>query len=178
MATGLGIKRDTVPTAVQELVIERVFNAPRDLVWQAWTEPERLMQWWGPKDYTMTVSKLDLWPGGVFHYGMRSPDGHEMWGRFVYVDLFAPEKLVFINSFSNEAGDIIRNPMNINWPLEVFNIYTFTEKAQKTTLLMKGRPHHATDEEQKAFDRNRENVRKGFTGTFEQLDTYLADIRI
>src|SRR5512143_3627345 len=52
-----------------ELVITRVLDAPRDLVWKAWTEPERLMHWWGPKGFVMQTVKLDLRPGGVFHYG-------------------------------------------------------------------------------------------------------------
>jgi uncharacterized protein YndB with AHSA1/START domain len=177
MVLAKGVEKDTVPTAGQELVIEQLFDAPRDLVWQAWTEPERLMQWWGPKDYTMNVSGLDLRPGGLLHYGMRSPDGHEIWGRFAYIDVVAPEKLVFTNSFSDEAGGITRNPMNKSWPMEILNIYTFTEKGQKTLLTMKGKPHHATAEEQKTFDENRGNVKKGFAETFEQLDIYLAGIR-
>jgi uncharacterized protein YndB with AHSA1/START domain len=165
---------DTVPIAGRELVIRRVFDAPRDLVWQAWTEPERLMQWWGPKDYIMNVSRLDLRPGGLFHYGMRSPDGREVWGRFAYIDVAAPEKLVFTNSFSDEAGGITRHPMSATWPLEVLNIFTFTESVQKTTLTMRGWPHHATTDEQKTFDENRENIKNGFIGTFEQLDEYLS----
>ena len=62
-----------------EFSFTRVFDAPRDLVWKAFTESERLMQWWGPKGFTMLVAKLDLRPGGVFHYSMRSPDGRAMY---------------------------------------------------------------------------------------------------
>ena len=170
-------KGDTVPIAGTEVVIERLFHAPRDLVWQAWTEPERLMQWWGPSDFTMTVVKLDLRPGGIFHYGMRSLDGRETWGRFSYVDVDAPEKLIFINSFTDESGAITRSPQNKTWPLEVFNICTFTASAQRTLFSMKGRPHNATVDERKTFVENRDNVKKGFTATFDQLDQYLAAIR-
>ncbi len=59
-----------------EFLIRRNFNAPRELVFKAWTETERLTRWWGPKGFTMLSCKLDLRPGGVFLYGMRSPDGH------------------------------------------------------------------------------------------------------
>jgi len=65
-------------TADREIVITRVFDAPRELVWKAWTERERLMQWFGPKGFTMSTAKLDFRPGGVFHYCLRSPDGHDM----------------------------------------------------------------------------------------------------
>ncbi len=134
------------------------------------------MQWWGPEDFTMNISRLELRPGGLFHYGMRSPDGHEMWGRFAYIEVVTPEKLVFTNSFSDEAGGITRNPKIATWPLEIFNICTFTESAPKTTLIMRGRPHHPTVEEQETFDEHRADVKKGFIGTFEQLDCYLASI--
>lgn len=171
-------KEDTVPVAGTELVIERLFHAPRDLVWQAWTEPERLMQWWGPSDFTMTVVKLDLRPGGIFHYGLRSLDGHEVWGRFTYVDVAAPEKLIFINSFTDESGAVTRSSQHAAWPLEVFNICTFSASAQRTLLSMKGRPHNATAQERKTFAENRDTVKKGFTATFDQLDRYLAAIRL
>ena len=67
------------PGAVREFVVSRVLDAPRALVWKAWTDPEHLTRWWGPKGLTVKVARLDLRPGGVFHYGMHSPDGQEMW---------------------------------------------------------------------------------------------------
>ena len=62
----------------REFVISRTFDAPRDLVWKAWTERERLMQWFGPKGFTMPIAKLDFRPGGMLHYCLRSADGKEM----------------------------------------------------------------------------------------------------
>ena len=70
-----------------EFVVERVFEAPRKLVWQAWTEPERLAQWWGPKGCTIRVVKHDLREGGIFHYAMSFKPGHDMWGRFIYREI-------------------------------------------------------------------------------------------
>src|SRR5258706_14903907 len=81
----------TEAPAAQEFVITRVFAAPRELVWKAWTERDRLMQWFGPKGFTMPTAKMDFRPGGVFHYCMRSAEGHEMWGTFVYREIVAPE---------------------------------------------------------------------------------------
>lgn len=75
----------------RELVITRVFDAPRDLVWKAFTEPDRLTHWWGPKGFTTHVLKLELRPGGVFFYSQKTPDGREMFGKWVYREIVALE---------------------------------------------------------------------------------------
>ena len=95
----------------KELVITRTFNAPRKLVWKAWTEPERLTKWWGPKGMPISVHKFDLRPSGVFHYSMRAPNGSDWWGKFVYREIMAPERIVFISSFSDEKENITRHPL-------------------------------------------------------------------
>jgi uncharacterized protein YndB with AHSA1/START domain len=162
----------------QEFVIARVFDAPRDLVWKALTESERLMHWWGPKGFTMSVCKVDLRPGGLFHYAMRAPNGGEMWGRWVYREIVPPERLVFVNSFSDEAGNIVRAPFNAAWPLEVLNVVTFSELAGNTTITIRGGPINATEEERKTFHAARQSMEQGFGGTFDQLDAYLASLRV
>jgi uncharacterized protein YndB with AHSA1/START domain len=82
-------------------IISRVFDAPRDKVWRAWTEVEHLKQWWGPKGFSVTHCKLDLRPGGLMHYCLRTPNGQEMWGRWAILEVAKPERLVWINSFSD-----------------------------------------------------------------------------
>src|SRR5450631_3880460 len=77
-----------------DFVISRTFDAPRALVWKAWTDPEALAQWWGPKGATIRVVKLDMRPGGIFHYAMSFQPGHDMWGRFAYREIAPPERLV------------------------------------------------------------------------------------
>jgi uncharacterized protein YndB with AHSA1/START domain len=160
-----------------EQVFDRVFDAPRDVVWKAWTEPERLNRWWGPKGFIMLVTRLDLRPGGVFHYCMRAPGGQAMWGKFVYREISAPERLVFVSSFSDESGSLVRNPMSANWPLEVMNTLTLAEQAGKTHLTLRGGPYSATQVERKTFFDARENIQQGFAGTFAQLDAYLAGLK-
>jgi uncharacterized protein YndB with AHSA1/START domain len=157
-----------------ELIITRTFDAPRELVFKAVTDAEDLKQWWGPKDYTMNVAKFDLRPGGVFHYSQRSPDGQEMWGKFIYREIVEPEKLVFTNSFSDEAGNTVRAPFSPTWPLEILNTWTFAEHEGKTTLTMRGVPLSATVEELKTFEAAHDMIQKGFTGTLDQLADYLA----
>lgn len=160
------------------LVIERVFTAPRDLVWKAWTEPEHLRHWWGPKGYSMLVMKLELRPGGVFHYKMRSPAGIDMWGKFAYREIEAPRRLVFISSFSDEMGKLVRNPMSATWPLEVINTLTLTDEKGNTKLTIKGRPFCTTETEAHTFKSAHDSIRTGFQGTFSQLDDYLARIMV
>jgi uncharacterized protein YndB with AHSA1/START domain len=163
------------PSGERELVITRVFEAPHELVWKAFTEPEQLAHWWGPQGFTMLVHTLDFRPGGVFHYSMRSPDGHVMWGRFVYRDIQAPERMVFVSCFSDEEGNVTRAPFSSTWPLQILNTVTLTESDGETTVTLRGGPIDATEEERETFWKGQESVRQGFAGTFDQLAAYLAE---
>jgi uncharacterized protein YndB with AHSA1/START domain len=166
----------SAPAASQgrDFVITRAFDAPRGLVWKAWTESEPLKHWWGPKGFTMLSLKLDLRPGGVFHYCMRAPNGSEMWGKFVYREIVAPELLVFIVSFADEKGISTRHPLSPTWPLEVLNTLTFSEQEGRTTLTVQAVPINATESERKTFEAGRKSMQQGFTGTLDQLAAYLA----
>jgi uncharacterized protein YndB with AHSA1/START domain len=160
-----------------DFVITREFDAPRDLVFKAWTEPERLAQWWGPKGFTLKVAKVDLRPGGMFHYGMVGPDGSEMWGKFIYREITPPERMVFIVSFSDENGGTTRHPMAPTWPREMLNVVTLTENGDKTTLTLRSSAYNATEEERATFKAGHASMQGGFTGTFDQLTAYLAGAR-
>jgi len=164
-------------TAGPDFVISRVFDAPRDLVWKAFTEPECMKQWWGPKGFTVIASKMDLRPGGTYHYGMKAPNGSAMWGKFVFREIVAPERMVFINSFSDEAGGVTRHPGSALWPLEMLSTFTFEEQGGKTKVTIRWAPHNATDEERKTFDAGHDSMRQGWGGTMDQLAAYLAKSR-
>ena len=157
-----------------DFVISREFDAPRDLVFKAYTEADRLAQWWGPKGFKVVFSKVDLRPGGMFHYGMRGPDGSEMWGRFVYREITPPERMVFIVSFSDENGSVTRHPMAPTWPLEMINTLTLTERNGKTTVTLRAAAYAATEEERATFKAGHKSMQGGFSGTFDQLADYLA----
>ena len=160
---------------MKEFVISRVFDAPRERVWKAWTEPERLKQWWGPKGFTVHTCKVDLRPGGVFHYGMRTPDGGDMWGKFIYREIVAPKRLVFIDSFSDPKGGVTRHPWSANWPLQTLSTVEFEEQgAGKTKVTVHGIPHEATEVERKTFEEGRQSMQQGWTGTLDQFAGYLA----
>jgi uncharacterized protein YndB with AHSA1/START domain len=158
----------------KEFVISRTFDAPRDKVWKAWTDREQLMQWFGPKGFSMTTAKLDFRPGGTFHYCLRSSDGKEMWGKFVYREIVAPERIVLVNSFSDEKGNLTRHPFSPTWPMEMLTTTTFTEEKGETTVTVRWIPINAAAEERKTFDDSRDGMRQGWTGTFDQLSEYLA----
>jgi uncharacterized protein YndB with AHSA1/START domain len=159
----------------QPFVISRTFDAPRERVWQAWTEVERLKQWFSPKGFTVIAAKMELRPGGSYHYGMRSPDGQEMWGKWVFREIKAPERLVLVNSFSDAQGGITRHPMAPTWPLEMLSTFIFEdEPGGKTKVTIRWSPHNATEEEQKTFDAGRDSMQQGWGGTLDQLAAYLA----
>ncbi len=154
--------------------IERTFDAPRELVWKAWTDPEQMKLWWGPKGFKVLSCKMDLRPGGVFHYGMRAPDSSDMWGKFVYREIVKPQRLVFIVSFSDEKGGVTHHPMSPNWPLEMLSTITFTEHKGKTKVTIRWTPHGATEAERKTFEDGMASMQEGWTGTLDQLDDYLT----
>jgi uncharacterized protein YndB with AHSA1/START domain len=162
-------------TESSKFVISRVLDAPRDLVWKCFTEPGRMKQWWGPKEFTVIASKMDLHVGGTYHYGMKAPDGTPMWGKFVFREIVPPELLNFISSFSDEKGGTTRHPGHTSWPLEMHSIFTFEEMpGGKTKFTVRWTTHNATDGEQKTFEAARDSMRMGWTGTMEQLEAYLA----
>jgi uncharacterized protein YndB with AHSA1/START domain len=165
----------TAAVSSKDFVISRVFDAPRDLMWKAFTEPERMRHWWGPKGFKVIASKMDLRVGGTYHYGLESPDGKPMWGKFVYREITPPERLVFINSFSDENGGVTRHPMAPNWPLEMLSTFTFEEQpGGKTKFTVRWAPYNPTEEETKVFEAGRDSMTQGWSGTMEQLAAYLA----
>lgn len=167
-----------VETKSPDFIIAREFDAPREAVWKALTEPERMKQWWGPKGITVVSASMDFRLGGTYHYGMRTPDGRVMWGKFVYREITPPERLVWVNSFSDEARGITRHPLSPTWPLEMLTTITFEQRpGGETGLTLRWSPLNATAEEQQTFDAGHDNMRQGWGGTFEQLTGYLASAR-
>jgi uncharacterized protein YndB with AHSA1/START domain len=168
--------RHSPGTAADELafIITRVFDAPRESVWKAFTEPDRMKHWWGPKGFTVVAASMDLRPGGIYHYGLRAPDGSTMWGKFVYREIVRPERIFLVNSFSDEAGNLTRHPMSPTWPLEMLSTFLFAEEQGRTTFTIKWVPLNADETECKTFDAARLGMQQGWTGTLDQLAEYLA----
>ena len=158
-----------------EFIISRVFDAPRELVWKCLTDPEHLKNWWGPKEFVVFHSRMELRPGGTYHYGMKGPDGTPIWGKMAYREISPPERLVFINSFSDEAGGTTRHPLHMSWPLQMMSVFTFEEQpGGKTKFTVRWTPHEASPEERKTFDDGHDSMRQGWGGTLDKLGGYLA----
>lgn len=132
------------------------------------------MQWFGPAGVTIATARMDFRPGGSFHYCMRTPDGKEMWGKFVYREIIASRKIVLVNSFSDANGGLTRHPLSATWPLEMLSTTTFADVDGKTRLTIEWAPLNPTDEERKTFDSSHDGMRQGWSGTFGQLTGYLA----
>ncbi|HWE17957.1 MAG TPA: SRPBCC domain-containing protein [Hyphomicrobiaceae bacterium] len=154
--------------------ITRTFEAPLGLVWKAWSEADQLGAWWGPKGCTIEVASFEFRPGGFFHYAMHYPKS-QMWGRFLYREIAASRRIVWLNSFSNEGCGITRAPFHSQIPLEIVNDVTFAEKAGRTTVSLSARPHGATEDEVRTFEGMFAGMEQGYGGTFDQLAQVLAN---
>ena len=162
--------------ADQDFILTRTFDAPRDLVFDAWTKAEHLKRWFGPKGVTIPECSLDLRPGGVFHYCMQMPDGSRMWGKWIFREITRPEWLVCVVSFSDEAGGETRHPFAADWPMHTLSTVTFAEQGGKTVVTVAWRPLDATEAERRAFAAGRSGMQQGWGGTMDQLTAYLATL--
>ncbi len=124
----------------KELIITRIFDAPRELVWKAWTEPERFMRWWGPKNFTAPFCTIDLRVGGVYLNCMRWPDGKDYWSTGVYREIVPMERIVYTDSFADEKGNVVpatHYGMSADIPLEMLVTVTFEEQKGKTKMTLR-----------------------------------------
>jgi uncharacterized protein YndB with AHSA1/START domain len=127
-------------TCENEIVITRLFDAPRDLAWRVWTEPELVKQWWGPKNYTSPSATSDLRVGGKYLYCMRSPDGKDFWSTGVYKEIVRPERIVCTDSFADEKGNVVPATyygMSTDFPAELLVTVTFEVQATRTRLTLR-----------------------------------------
>jgi uncharacterized protein YndB with AHSA1/START domain len=163
------IDNPATPPEDQELVITRVFDAPPDLVFKAWTEPERLRRWWGPKGFTLPFCTVDLRPGGAVHFCMRSPEGHDIWCKGIYQEIVEPERIVEIGFFSDAEGNRV-SPTHYgfspDWPEETLFTMTFEEQDGKTRLTLRQSGVPMVPE--------REGATVGWNQSFDRLSEFVA----
>ncbi|MBI3527485.1 MAG: SRPBCC domain-containing protein [Betaproteobacteria bacterium] len=113
-------------TSDREIVLTRAFEASRELVWKAWTDPKHINEWWGPRGFTTTTHEIDVRPGGVWRFMMHGPDGVDYPNRIVYLEIVKPERLVYNHSGDGEAEDV-------QFQVTV----TFAEEGGKTRLTLR-----------------------------------------
>lgn len=154
--------------------LTREFDAPRELVFKAWTEPERLMKWWGPKGFTSPICRIDLRPGGTYLSCMRSPDGRDFWSKGVFREIQAPERLVMTDSFADVKGNTVPATyygMGEGWPLEMLITVTFDVVGRGTRVTIS---HSGLGT---VPDTDRDNMRQGWNESLDKLATYIAEAR-
>ena len=124
----------------QELIIERIFDAARALVWRAWTDPEHVKRWWGPKGFSSPACEIDLRVGGKYLWAMRSSEGQDLWSTGVYREIVPLERIVCTNSFSDEKGNVVpasHYGIGEDWPLEMLVTVTFEDVGGKTRMTLR-----------------------------------------
>jgi uncharacterized protein YndB with AHSA1/START domain len=153
-----------------ELVITRILNAPRELVWRAWTEPAYVMRWWGPKLFTAPVARIDLRVGGKYLNAMRSPEGQDFWSTGTYREIIPGEKIVSTDNFADEQGNIVpasQYGMSGDWPSELLVTVSFEDYGGKTKLILRHEGIPAGE--------MREMTKAGWNESFDKLETLLQD---
>jgi uncharacterized protein YndB with AHSA1/START domain len=160
-------------------VIRRDFGVSRPLLFSCFTDAQRLARWWGPKGFSIVKPRLEFRPGGMFHYCLESGQGQVMWGRMVFREITPPERIVFLNSFSDEAGGLARAPFfDDKWPLEILTHFDFEELApDRSRFTVTWTPHNATAEEQAMFNANHASMQGGWTGTLHKLTDYTETLK-
>lgn len=119
------------------ITITRTFDAPRERVWERWTDPNAFMCWWGPKDFTSPYARFDLRPGGKYLSCMRGPDGKEYWDTGTFEEISAPHKLVYTDSLADERGNVVPPSyygMDSDNPLDISVQVTLEDISGKTRL--------------------------------------------
>ena len=149
--------------------VSYTFHAPRDIVFQAFTDSNQLRDWWGPKGWPFHVAAFEARQGGIFHYSQTSPEGDVMWVKFEYVDVRPSEKIEYISFFSDAEGNAARAPFHENWPMATRHTLTFEERDGTTEVTMIAEPVSPTEEELRTFEDSLDMIREGFAGTFAQL---------
>jgi uncharacterized protein YndB with AHSA1/START domain len=147
--------------ADREIVITRVFDAPRELMWEAWTNPKHRTRWWGPRGFTTTVHEMDVRPGGIWRETMHGPDGTDYPGEGVFIEVVKPERIVYRLS-GGKKGDA-----------QFESIWTFEPAGEKTrlTLTMRFPSREMLEHAEKTY-----GVTEGGHQTLERFAELVAEI--
>ena len=156
-------------------VLEREFDAPRERVWRAWTEPDLLSRWYGPRVETV-VHGLDLKPGGLWLLEMKMR-GDSNYQRVEYTEVTPPERLVWLHSVSDADWNVIANPMMPDWPRVLLSTLTLEEDAPRTRMRFTWAPHEASDTEVAGFAATMEGMGGGWEAGMKLLADILAELR-
>jgi uncharacterized protein YndB with AHSA1/START domain len=153
-------KSDATSTADREILITRVIDAPRELVFRVWTDLDHVAQWWGPRGFTNTVHEMDVKPGGVWRFIMHGPDGVDYKNKIVFIEVVKPERLVY-NHGNDDEGE----------PGYFHVTVTFAEHGGKTELTMRSLFATAAERDKVV---NEFHAIEGGNQTLDRLEEYLT----
>lgn len=156
-------------------ILERVFDAPRELVWRTWTEPDLLVRWYGPNVETI-VHRLDVKPGGLWLGEMKWGDNSNF-QRVEYTEVTPPERLVWLHAMADADWNIVSNPMMADWPRVLLTTVTFEEADGKTHMRLTWVPHEASEAEVACFSAAIEGLDKGWGAGMELLAELLVELQ-
>jgi uncharacterized protein YndB with AHSA1/START domain len=160
---------------VPTYVLERVFDAPRELVWKTWTDPELLARWYGPNVETI-VHRLDVEPGGLWLNEMRWGDKANF-ERVEYTEVDPPKRLVWLHSVADADWNVVSNPMMPDWPRVLLTTVTFEEEDGRTRMRLIWVPHEASEAEIACFAAAMEGLDKGWGSGMTLLEELLAELQ-
>jgi len=158
-----------------EYRLDRIFDAPRALVWRAWTDPEILHRWYGPNIETV-IHKFDLKPGGTWLNEMKMGTRSDF-SKMVFQEVTPPEKLVWHHSSSDSDWNIITSPMMADWPRVLLTTVLFEDIGDKTNVRLSQVPIEATDAEIACFAAIMAGMDKGWGSGYALLDEILVALR-
>lgn len=158
-----------------EYQIDRVFDAPRDMVWQAWTDPKLLARWYGPGVDTI-IHEFDLRPGGVWLNEMKWGEKSDL-SRMDFKEIVPQEKMVWHHSSTDADWNVAANQMMPDWPKTLLATVTFTDVAGKTNVRLTMVPLNATDAEVACFAKAMGGLDNGWGSGFAIIETMLAEMQ-
>lgn len=150
-----------------ELIMERSFDAPKELVFSMFIESDHITHWWGPIGWDTTVYKMEVKPGGIWHYCMRSPEGQESWGKAVYREIDPPDRLVYVDAFSDEQENEVED-----MPMMLIKMDFITEGAG--CKVVSATKFDSQEELQNVIDMQAVD---GMNQTYDRLEKYLAELQ-
>jgi uncharacterized protein YndB with AHSA1/START domain len=157
--------------------MSHLFDAPRVFVWQALTQLEHLAAWMSPVGMEPVPGSMDLRVGGLYHYGMKAPDGVVHWGKWTFREILPPKQLVVVVNFSDAQRGVTRHPLAASWPLSTLSTTTLTDEGRGTRMSLQWQALDPTDEENATFDGAHAGMAQGWSGTMNQLAAYLARLQ-
>ena len=157
---------------VPEYTLERIFNAPRELVWRAWTDPKYLSEWYGPGVETV-IHGFELQPGGAWLNEMRIGENSN-YQKMVFVEVDVPSKLVWHHHSADAEWNVADNPMMPDWPTTLLTTALFEDQGDKTLLRFSQIPVDATDAQNAAFAEMMRGMDGGWGKGFALIDELLA----